>query len=163
MRGDVAERAGARLRLVEPPDQRELRIGDPVLQVGAAKVPDLAELAFLNQLLRQHDRRRAAVVVADHVDHARLGDRGEHALGFGDGIGQRLLAEHRLPGARRGDRDLGVRIAGRADVDEVDVLAVDDLFPVGRRLLPAVARAPRRWTLRGVRPQITFIRGSAAA
>ena len=143
VRGDVAEGAGARLLLVEPPDQRDLRVGDPVLEIGAAIVADLAELAVLDQLLRQHDRGRAAVVVADHVGHAGLGDGGEHALGFRDRVAERLLAEDRLAGARRGDRDLGVRVAGRADVDEVDVLAVDDLFPVGRRLLPAVARAPR--------------------
>ncbi len=36
-------------------------------------------------------------------------------------VGQRLLAEDDLARARGGDRDLGVRVARRADVDDVDV------------------------------------------
>src|SRR3954447_4234 len=46
----------------------EARAGDPVLQVGAAVVTNVPELAALDQLLGKHHRRRAAVVVADHVD-----------------------------------------------------------------------------------------------
>src|SRR5690606_41342907 len=41
---DVAERAGARLVLLQPPHERELGIDDPVLQVLGADVADLADL-----------------------------------------------------------------------------------------------------------------------
>src|SRR5690606_36031635 len=46
MGGKVAERAGAGGFTAQPPDQRELRVDDPVLEVGAAEVADLAEPAI---------------------------------------------------------------------------------------------------------------------
>ena len=42
-----------------------------------------------------------------------------------------------LAGLERRDRDLGVRVAGRHDVDDVDVVAGDHLAPVGGGLGPA--------------------------
>ena len=94
--------------------------------------------------LRQHDRRRPPVVVAEHVDDAGLLHRRQHLLGFGDRVGQRFLAEHHLARLGRGDGDFGVAVARRADVDDVDVLPVDDLVPVGRGFFPAelIGRSP---------------------
>ena len=83
----------------------------------------------------------AAVVVAHHVDDAGLLGGGVHALGVGDGVGQRLLAQDRLAGLGGRDRDRRVRIAGRADVDDVDVLARQHLLPAGGVLLEPEAGA----------------------
>ncbi len=109
MRADVAERAGAGLRLVEPPHEREVGIGNPVLQVGAAEMADRADASCLDQLLREHHRGNAAVVVAEHVDDTGGVHRFDHRLRFRDRVGERLLAEHRLAIARGLDGDLGVR------------------------------------------------------
>ena len=53
---EVAERAGAGLVRLEAPGV-EARVVAPVLQVAAAEVADLAELAGLDQLARQPHRR----------------------------------------------------------------------------------------------------------
>jgi hypothetical protein len=51
--------------------------------------------------------------------------------------------------ARRERRqgDLGVRVTGRADVDEVDIVAFDEPTPVGLDGLPAVALGRSTHTL----------------
>ena len=105
-------------------------------------------------LLDQRDRRHAAVIVPDHVGDAGLLDRLDHRLAFGLGAGQRLFAEHHLAGLGGGDGDLGVEVVGHADVDGVDILALDQRAPVGLDALiapllgevPDLARrcAPRR-------------------
>ena len=61
VRAEVAERARARLVGVEAPGV-ERRVVAPVLEVAAAEVPDLAELARLDHLAREPDRRDEAVV-----------------------------------------------------------------------------------------------------
>src|SRR5579885_26582 len=143
MRKDVAERAGAGPRLVEPPDAREVRADEPVLKVRPAVVTDFSDAPLFDDSLGERDRRGAAVVVAEHVYDAAPPHGFEHRLGLGERVGERLLAEDDLPGARRGDRDWLMRVAGRADVNHVNVRARDDLLPVGRVLLPAVyARGP---------------------
>jgi hypothetical protein len=143
VRSDVAQGAGAGHLLAEPPDQRELRIDDPVLQVHRADVADRAEATCLDQLSHQRHGRHAAVVEAAHRPYApglRLrGGRG-HLAGLGHRVGQRFLAEHVLAGGERGQRDLLVRVARGADVDEVDVLPGDHAPPVGGVLRPAEFR-----------------------
>jgi hypothetical protein len=66
-----------------------------------------------------------------------LGRGRGHLPGLGYRIGQWFLTEHVLAGGDRGEGDLRVRVARRADVDQVDVLPVDDVVPVGRVLGPA--------------------------
>ena len=100
---DVAERAGAGLGLVEPPRQRRLGVGDPVLEVLRPHVPDLADPALGDELAGQRDRRHPAVGEADHRAHAvrgRLLGGGGHRLRLGDRVGQRLLAQHVLARGR---------------------------------------------------------------
>jgi hypothetical protein len=138
--GDVAQRPRARLLLAKPPQQRQLGAHHPVLQVGAAVVVDLAQVADLDDSLGQHHRRDAAVVVAEHVHHAGFLHRRQHRLGFGHRVGQGLLAQNRLAGLGGGDGDLGVAVTRGADVHQVDVVAPHDLAPVGGGLLPAEAR-----------------------
>ena len=52
VRTDVAQRARPGELPLQPPDQRELRVGDPVLQVDGAYVADLAEPAGRDQVCR---------------------------------------------------------------------------------------------------------------
>ena len=49
---EIAERARAGRPGVEPPHALERRVDDPLLQVAAAEVMDLAELAGLDQVSR---------------------------------------------------------------------------------------------------------------
>ena len=147
VRADVAERTGAGLVLLQPPRHGRGRVGDPVLQVLGAHVPDVAEPAVGDELAGQRDRRHPAVGEADHRPHAVGGGLGGglgHRLGLGDGVGQRLLAQHVLAGLERGDRDLGVGVTGRADVDQVDVVALDHAAPVGLGARPAQPLRRRR-------------------
>ncbi len=61
----------------------------------------------------------------------------DHRLAFDQVHRQGLLAEHHLAGLGRGDGDLGVRVIGRANIDRVDIFALDQLAPVGLdRLVP---------------------------
>ena len=64
----VAERARSRILGMEAP--RVVGGRAPFLQVGAAEVVDLAELACLDQLACQADRGHEAVVERRHVLHA---------------------------------------------------------------------------------------------
>ena len=67
-----------------------------------------------------------------------------HGVGLGDGVRQRLLAQHVLACLEGGDGDLGVRVAGGDDVDDVDVIAVEQGAPVGGGLCPAPLLRPLR-------------------
>ena len=90
-----------------------------------------ADAALVDQLLGQGDRRHAAIVEPDHVRHARLLDGGGHLFALGHVHRQRLFAEDHLAGLGGGQHDLAVRVVRRADVDHVDVVAGDQLPPVG--------------------------------
>ena len=108
VRAEVAERARPGGRLVEAP---EVGVGGaPLLQVGAAEVVDLAELAGLDHLARQPHRRHEAVVERAHV----LDAGGLHAppglVGLGRVAAQRLLADDVLARLGGGDRRLGVEV-----------------------------------------------------
>ena len=94
-------------------------------------VENAAELAFVDQLLGQDDGRTTAIIVPDHVRHFRLLDSGDHLLRLIRVQRERLFAEDHLAGFRRVDRNLGVGVVRRADVDEVDVLPRDQLSPIG--------------------------------
>ena len=105
-----------------------------------AHVPDLPDPAVGHQLPGQRHRRHPPVVEADHAAHpgrARPVGRGHHRARLVDRVGQRLLAQHVLAGVQRGDGDLGVRVAGRAHVDERDVVPFQQLLPVRLHRTPA--------------------------
>ena len=88
-------------------------------------------------LFRLRDGGNAAVIMADHVDHARLLHRGQHRLGFLDVHRQRLFAKDILARLRRGNRDLGMGVVGRVNVDDIDLGIGDNVAPVGDGLAPA--------------------------
>ena len=74
VRHQVAECARACGVGIEPP-RVERRVVAPVLQVAAAEVADLPELAGVDHLARQPDRRDEPVVERAQVLHARRVDR----------------------------------------------------------------------------------------
>ena len=157
VRADVAEGARAGDLPAQAPEERCVRVDDPVLQVLRPDVPDGADPPLGDEPLGQADGRHATVGEAHHRADARLRGllgRGRHGLGLGDAVGERLLAEDVLAGLERLDGDLGVGVARGADVDQVDVGALDHRVPVGLDRLPAepggdVSGAPsrcgRRW------------------
>ncbi len=156
VRADVAEGAGAGLVPLQPPHQRELRVDDPVLQVLRPHVAQLPQPAGGDDPLGERERRDPPVVEADHRPDAagrgRLGGPG-HLLGLLDGVRQRLLAQHVLARLERSDRDLGVAVARRADVHQVDVVAPDQRPPVGLDRGPAEAVGRRAGGVRGAPAQ----------
>ena len=146
---DVAEGAGAGEILLQAPGERNLGVDEPVLAVARAHLVDGADRSGCDEVASEGGRGHAAVGEADHrVDAAGEGALGgiRHRLGLFDGVGEGLLAEHVLAGLEGGDGDLGVRVAGGHDVDDVDVVAFDGGAPVGRALLPAplAGRRPPR-------------------
>ncbi len=108
MRAEVAERAGAGLVGVEAP-RVERRIVGPVLQIAAAEVPDLPQLAGLDHLPRQPDRRDEAVVERAQVLDAGRGDAPPDLVRLVGVASERLLADHVLARFGRGDRRLRVQ------------------------------------------------------
>ena len=92
---------------------------------------DLTELSSVDELLCQRDCWDPAVVVVNRVRHFCFFNRVNHRLCFGDGSGQRLFAQHHFAGFGGGDRNVGVHVVGRANVNRVDVVASNQGFPVG--------------------------------
>lgn len=138
MRADVAQRAGTHRAAVAPCD-RHLRVGPVVAPIASVEVQDLAERPAVGQLRDLGDRRVATVTEADARDHGRVGGLGSHGGGVVEVVTQRLLAQHVLTGRHQGQGDLAVQLVGHHDRDDVDVVGLDDLMPVGGGALVAVA------------------------
>ena len=155
VRAEVAEGARSRLLGLEAP-RGEGRVVAPVLEVAAAEVADLAELAGLDQLAGQPHRRHEAVVEAAQVLDARRRHALPDLVALVGVAAERLLAEHVLARLGRGDRRLGVQRVGAAVVEQADRRVGDEVAPVGRPALvaelggdrprprPRSARPPRR-------------------
>ena len=141
MGADVADRTRARDFFLEAPGAGAVGVGRPVLEVGAAKIQDFADAALLDELAGEGHGGGAAVIEGHHGDDAGPLDGVQHGLGLVARAGERLFAEDVLSGFGGGDGDGGVAVVGRADVDDVDVGAADDLPPVGCGLLEAEAAA----------------------
>ena len=137
VRGEVAERARARARRVEAPDLVG-RVA-PVLEVAAAEVPEVAELAGLDQLPREPDGRDEAVVERAHVLHARGGDAAPDLEALVRVAAERLLAYDVLSRLGGRDRRLRVQVVRAEVVEEADLRVGDELPPVARPALEAVA------------------------
>lgn len=104
-------------------------------------MPQRAEPAFLDHRAGVGEGGHLAVVEAHHR-HLAAGRRPRrglrHGLRLRDRVGERLLAEDVLARLQRGDGDLRVAVAGRADVDQLHVVPGDQGAPVGLRGRPAV-------------------------
>ena len=135
MREQIAGDAGAGDLGVQAPEAgaalREIGIDGPVLEKVCSVVVNATELAGVDELLGEHDGGAAAVVIPDHIGHAGLRDGLEHFFGLGSVEREGLFAEDHLAGLGGGDDLLGVEIVRRGDVDDVDVVARDELLPIG--------------------------------
>ena len=137
VRRDVAERAGAGDLAPQPPDERKIRVVDPVLQIDRPPVPDLPDRPRFDQLLGEGDGRHAPVVEIDHRHNAGVVGGDEHLPRFVERVGERLFAENVLAGRQRRQHDLLVRIARRRDIDQPDVGPGNQLVIVGFVPFPA--------------------------
>ena len=135
VRQQIAGDAASGNRDIQTPQSfatlRQVRRDGPILKEFRAVVEDAAEAAFVDQMLEQHHGRHAAVVVPDHVGDFGGFHRLRHRGGFRRIAPERLFAQHHFAGLRGGDGDFRVRVVGAGDVDQVDVLAVHQLAPVG--------------------------------
>ena len=137
VRREVADCAAACVLGAEAPGV-EARILGPVLEVARSEVADLPELAALDQLAGEPDRRHEAVVEAAEVlDPGRRHARPDLVRLVGVAP-ERLLAEDVLAGLGRRDRRLGVHDVRPPVVEQADRRVGDDLAPVGRPALVAV-------------------------
>jgi hypothetical protein len=132
----VAVGAAAGSVFAEAPVHRELGIDQPVLQIGKAGVANLPDGAFLDHLFGECHGRATAVVEIHRVFDAGLLHRGQHLFCFGQRERERLLAPHVLAGLGSGHGDVAMRVAGRRDVDDIDVFAADGVVPIGGRAFP---------------------------
>ena len=137
VREQIAGDAAAGDGDVEPPQPfaalRQVLRDRPVLQELRAVVEDAPELALVDELLDHRDGRHAAVVVPDRVRHARRLDRGDHRSAASAALRPSGFSHITiLPAFAAAIAIVVVRVVGAGDVDEVDVLAVDQLAPVGR-------------------------------
>ena len=105
----------------------------PVLQEVGAVMKNLAKLAAIDNLLGQGDGRDAPVVVPDRIWHTGFLDGIDHRRTLLGGAGQRLFAQHHLTRLGGGDGYLSVLIVGCANVDGVNVIALDQLAPISFR------------------------------
>jgi hypothetical protein len=96
------------------PPLRQVGRDRPVLEELRPVMEDLAQPAFVDQLLGQRHGGDAAVVVPDHVRHAGLSTAATMRSDSAALSAQRLLAEDHLAGLRRRDGDLRVRSLGLA-------------------------------------------------
>ena len=135
---EIAERARAGLVRVEAP-RRQRRVVAPVLQVAAAEMADLAELAGLDQLAGEPYGGDEAVVERTHVLDPGRGDLLPDAIALLGVASERLLANDVLAGLRGEDRRLGVHGVRAAVVEEANGRIGDELVRVGRPALVAVA------------------------
>ena len=125
------------LARVEAPDGL-VGVGAPGLQVGEARVEELAEVAGLEDLPGEPDRGDEAVVERAQRRDARRRDvplDGERLLRV---AAQRLLAQNVLARARRFDRRRRMQGVGPEVGEDADV-GGDQLAPVGRDALDAEA------------------------
>ena len=131
----VGDHAGAPARPLMAPAEGELRVELAVVEVGHAPVPDLAEVALVDEAPEIAQRGCEPERERHHVDPARVAAGGVRQVsGFGIGQGQRLLAEDVLAGGERRPRQAPVEVARRADDDGIEL-------GIGDQGLPGVVHA----------------------
>ena len=138
VRAEVAERARTRRPSLSK-RQSVVVGGAPLLQVGAAEVGDLAELAGLDDLAGEPDGRHEAVVEGAHVLDAGGLDALPGLVRLGRVAPQRLLADHVLARLGGGDRRLGVQVVRPGVVEQLHAVVGHERAPVGDVLGEAVA------------------------
>jgi hypothetical protein len=115
---------------------RHLEVGERRRRRIAARdhhLLDCADLALVEARLQRAEARIEAAVEADEHRHAGLFDLLDAGIHFGKREIDRLFAEDRLAGARRGDGEPRVRIGGGGDEHGAG-LAVGERFALARHL-----------------------------
>jgi hypothetical protein len=138
VRAQIAERTGSRLAGMEAPGVQG-RVVTPVLQVPPAEVADVAEITGVDDLAGEPHGRDEAVVERAQVSDTGRRDGPPDLVALGRVAAERLLADDVLPGLRGGDRRLRVDAVRPAVVEEPDRLVGDEVVPVRRPALVAVA------------------------
>ena len=134
---EIPERSRAGFHAVEPP---HLRVGiTPVLQVAAAEVADLAELAGIDQLPRETDGRDEAVVERAQMLDAGCGHTPPNLVALVGVAPQWLLADDVLACLGSENGRLGVERVRPEVVEELDVGIGDELLPARRESFEPVA------------------------
>ncbi len=110
---------------------RQVGADGPVLQEIGAVVEDLSEPTVVDELFGQHHRGTTAVIVPDHVRYPGLLDGFHHFLGLGRIHREGFLAQDHFAGLGGGEGQVGMQVVGDRNVDEVDVVAGDQLAPIG--------------------------------
>ncbi len=113
-------------------------IHDPVLQIGAVIVVNIADAPIFDQFLGVGDGRHTAIIEIHHVQYTRLLDGLQHLLGLSKIVRQGFLADDVLASLGGGDDHGMMEITGRGDVDHVDVFAFDHPLPFAVGLLPPI-------------------------
>ena len=140
VRGEVTDHPGSCGLATQAPRHRGLGVSEPVLEVADAGVPDHADTPLGDQPLGERQRWNASVVEAHRREHPGGGDLGgrRHRFRLGHRVRERLLDQHVLAGLQRRHGHLGMQVPGSADVDDVDVIALERGAPVRDDLVPAV-------------------------
>ena len=100
---------------------------------------DSPQLAAVDNLFGKRDGGDAPIVVPDHIGDARLLDGGQHPFPLGHVHRQRLFAENCLAMLGSFNRNLGMEIVGRTDIDGINIVGRDELAPVALNALVAPA------------------------
>ena len=150
MRTDVAESTRSGEFLLHPPGEWRLGVDEPVLQILGADLSNFADLALEHKFTSERYRWNPTIGESDHREDATLGcapRRVGHHHGFIDGVGHWFFAQDVLAGGECGDRNFGMRVSGRDDVDHVDIVAFDHFAPIQGVLRPPPLRGSRshRW------------------
>src|SRR5215213_403950 len=144
MGAQIREGASSPGLLAKAPGHRSCGVEEPVLEVDGPPVTDLSQSSFVHEPLRELHRRYPPVVVADHAHRARTPGGLHHLPGLDEGVGERLLAEDVLSGLESGHGELVVGVAGRRNVHQLYVVALQHTRIVRLVALPAqsVGRGP---------------------
>ena len=131
----VAGDAGAGCRCVKTPEGfaalGEFLGHGPVLEEVGAVVIDAPEVTTVYDLLGEGDSGEEAVIVPNEIGESGGFDGFDHLEALFAVEGEGLLAKDHLAVLNRGHRDVVVGVVGRADVDGVDIVAFDQLSPIG--------------------------------
>ena len=157
VRAEVAERSRSPPRAASKRQTSSVGVA-PVLEVAPAEVPDLAELARLDQLAREAHGRDEAVVERAQVLDAGRRDALPDLVALVGVAPERLLADDVLARLGGGDRRLGVERVRAEVVEQPDRGSATTSLPVRRPALEAVAAAASP-TASSSRPAIATSRG----
>ncbi len=133
MAAEIGDRPVARPRIEAPGAHQRVGVEHVVLEVVPPKAEHLADLAAVDDLLRQRGDRVLQVVEPDHGLHAgRLG-REDQGARLGGGRRERLLAIDVLAGLDGGHCHVAVQEVRRRDVDQINGRIRYELAPVAGR------------------------------